>query len=521
MNAGLALLIAGWVFVLIWVPIVVLSQRKMHPKALFTLFFAELWERFSFYGMRAFLILYMTSRLFDKLSQSDADGASYGVYGAFNALLYASPLLGGMLADKLIGFRKAIITGGLFMSFGQIVLAYNAFNGDTELLFFVGLSFLAIGNGFFKPNISSFLGTFYDRNDNRKDSAFTIFYMGINIGAFLAPLTCGYLAREVHYSLGFLLAGLGMLTGVIVFYKNRAVFEGKGLPPDIPFLKSSFIAGINREWAVLIGAFLLVPVFSFLIQAEEITDYILLLVGFGILGYILFNAFKSDEKEEGQRLLVFMALFFVHMIFWALFEQAGGSINILTDRYVNKHGIETSQFQSVNALFIILLAPVFTWIWTVLGRKKLEPRTPMKFFYAMLQIALGYFIIVVGAKSILPEVNEGGLIPIVFVLGMYLFHTTGELSLSPVGLSVVTKLSPVKTVGFVMGSWFVSIAFGHKIGGYLGKLIASPPEGATKAMELQSFIDVYMNWGVYIVLGVAAILFFISPTLKKWMHGVH
>jgi POT family proton-dependent oligopeptide transporter len=471
--------------------------------------------------MRAFLILYMTSRLFDKLSQSDADGASYGVYGAFNALLYASPLLGGMLADKLIGFRKAIITGGLFMSFGQIVLAYNAFNGDTELLFFVGLSFLAIGNGFFKPNISSFLGTFYDRNDNRKDSAFTIFYMGINIGAFLAPLTCGYLAREVHYSLGFLLAGLGMLTGVLVFYKNRAVFEGKGLPPDIPFLKSSFIAGINREWAVLIGAFLLVPVFSFLIQAEEVTDYILLLVGFGILGYILFNAFKSDEKEEGQRLLVFMALFFVHMIFWALFEQAGGSINILTDRYVNKHGIETSQFQSVNALFIILLAPVFTWIWTVLGRKKLEPRTPMKFFYAMLQIALGYFIIVVGAKSILPEVNEGGLIPIVFVLGMYLFHTTGELSLSPVGLSVVTKLSPVKTVGFVMGSWFVSIAFGHKIGGYLGKLIASPPEGATKAMELQSFIDVYMNWGVYIVLGVAAILFFISPTLKKWMHGVH
>ena len=236
MNAGLALLIAGWVFVLIWVPIVVLSQRKMHPKALFTLFFAELWERFSFYGMRAFLILYMTSRLFDKLSQADSDGASYGIYGAFNALLYASPLLGGMLADKLIGFRKAIITGGLFMSFGQIVLAYNAFNGDTELLFFVGLSFLAIGNGFFKPNISSFLGTFYDRNDNRKDSAFTIFYMGINIGAFLAPLTCGYLAREVHYSLGFLLAGLGMLTGVIVFYKNRAVFEGKGLPPDIPFL---------------------------------------------------------------------------------------------------------------------------------------------------------------------------------------------------------------------------------------------------------------------------------------------
>jgi POT family proton-dependent oligopeptide transporter len=521
MNAGLALLIVGWVFVLIWVPIVVLSQRKMHPKALFTLFFAELWERFSFYGMRAFLILYMTSRLFDKLSQADSDSASYGVYGAFNALLYASPLLGGMLADRLIGFRKAIITGGLFMALGQMVLAYNAFNGDTEMLFFLGLSLLAIGNGFFKPNISSFLGTFYDRNDNRKDSAFTIFYMGINVGAFLAPLTCGYLAREVHYSLGFLLAGLGMLTGVLVFYRNRAVFEGKGLPPDIDFLKSSFFAGINREWAVLIGAFLLVPVFSFLIQAEEFTDYILLLVGLGILGYILFNAFMSEDKAEGQRLLVFMALFFVHMIFWALFEQAGGSINILTDRYVNKHGIETSQFQSVNALFIILLAPVFTWIWTALGRKNLEPRTPMKFFYAMLQIALGYFIIVIGARSILPDVNEGAMIPLIFILAMYLFHTTGELSLSPVGLSVVTKLSPVKTVGFVMGSWFVSIAFAHKIGGDLGKLIAMPQEGSDKSLELQAFINVYMNWGVLIVLAVAAALFLISPILKKWMHGVH
>ena len=496
-----------------------MEAQSGHPKGLYVLFITEMWERFSYYGMRAIFMLYMIKSLaFDAATASN-------IYGSYTGLVYLTPLIGGFVSDKYWGNRKSIFVGGLLMALGQFTMFFSASNsGNPSLalpLLYLGLGLLIFGNGFFKPNISSFLGTFYDRNDSRKDSAFTIFYMGINIGAFLAPLTCGYLAREVHYSLGFLLAGLGMLTGVLVFYKNRAVFEGKGLPPDIPFLKSSFFAGINREWAVLIGAFLLVPIFSFLIQAEEVTDYILLLVGFGILGYILFNAFKSDEKEEGQRLLVFMALFFVHMIFWALFEQAGGSINILTDRYVNKHGIETSQFQSVNALFIILLAPVFTWIWTVLGRKKLEPRTPMKFFYAMLQIALGYFIIVIGAKSILPEVNEGGLIPIVFVLGMYLFHTTGELSLSPVGLSVVTKLSPVKTVGFVMGSWFVSIAFGHKIGGYLGKLIASPPEGASKAMELQAFINVYMNWGVYIVLGVAAILFFISPTLKKWMHGVH
>jgi len=521
LNPALVILAIGWIFVLIWVPLVVLSQRKMHPKALFTLFFAELWERFSFYGMRAFLILYMTSRLFDKMSQADSDSASYGVYGAFNALLYASPLIGGMLADRLIGFRRAIITGGLFMAAGQLTLAFNAFNGDTENLFFMGLSLLAIGNGFFKPNISSFLGTFYERNDNRKDSAFTIFYMGINVGAFLAPLTCGYLAREVHYSLGFLLAGAGMLTGVAVFYRNRSVFEGKGLPPDLAFLKGNFLAGISREWALLLGTLLAIPLFSFLIRQEEVTDYILALAGGGILVFILYNAFRSEGREEAQRLLVFMALFFVHMIFWTLFEQAGGSLNILTDRYVNKHGIETSQFQSVNALFIILLAPVFTWIWSVLGRNNKEPRTPMKFFYAMLQMALGYFIIVVGARSVLSGVNDGAMIPLIFLVAMYLFHTTGELSLSPVGLSVVTKLSPARTVGFVMGAWFVSIALAHKIGGYLGKLIAQPGEGSDRASELLAFVDVYMNWGVYLVLGVAAVFLLISPVLKKWMHGVH
>lgn len=520
MSFALILLIVGWVFVLIWVPLVVLSQRKIHPKALFTLFFAELWERFSFYGMRAFLILYMTGVLFDKMAQGEADARSYGIYGAFNALLYAAPLVGGMLADRILGFRKAVIIGGIFMAAAQFLLATNATGGNDTNFFFMALGLLAVGNGFFKPNISSFLGTFYDRNDRRKDGAFTIFYMGINIGAFLAPLTCGYLAREVHWSLGFLAAGVGMLLGILVFWRNMRVYEDKGTPPDPVALKKPVFLGLNMEWLIILGALAFVPLFALLINAEGVTNYILIIVGLGCMAYLLYTSFTSEDKADGQRLLVFIALFFFHMIFWVLFEQAGGSLNILTDRYVEKHGIETSQFQSLNALYIILFAPVFTWIWARLNKSGNEPRTPIKFFFALLQMALGYFIIVWGVKSIITTADGGDMIPIIFLLLMYLFHTTGELSLSPVGLSVVTKLSPAKTVGFVMGAWFLSIAFAHKIGGYLGQLIASPVAGSSKAEELSAFASVYMNWGVYVVLGAAALLLLLSPILKKWMHGV-
>lgn len=518
MNLGLMLLIGGWVFVLLWVPLVILSQRKTHPRALFTLFFAEMWERFSFYGMRAFLILYMTNELFNKIAQGEADARAYGIYGAFNALLYAAPILGGMIADRVYGFRRAIITGGLMMASAQFLLAYNAWAGNNETLFFFALGLLAIGNGFFKPNISSFLGTFYDRNDTRKDSAFTIFYMGINIGALLAPLTCGYLAREVHWSLGFLLAGVGMLIGLVVFYRNMSKFEDKGNPPNLEYLHKPLFMGLSPNWLILLCSLVAVPVFSLLIDAEGITNYLMIIVGIGCIGYLLFTSFTAADRQEGQRLLVFIVLFFFHMLFWVLFEQAGGSLNILTDRYIEKHGIETSQFQAVNPLFIILLAPVFTWLWSRMSKKGIEPRTPIKFFFALLQIALGYYIIVLGTNG---AIASGEMIPLVFLICMYLFHTTGELSLSPVGLSVVTKLSPAKTVGFVMGCWFLSIAFAHKIGGILGQLIAAPSEDATRESALSGFANIYMTWGVWIVLGAAALLFSLSFVLKKWMHGVH
>ena len=521
MDLALGLLIFGWLFVLVWVPIVVFSQRKVHPKALFALFFTELWERFSFYGMRALLILYMTSVLFEKMQQGEADARAYGVYGAYNALLYAAPIIGGLLADRLIGFRKAITIGGLFMALGQFTLAATAGMGLGEVVFFLGLGLLTVGNGFFKPNISSFLGTFYDKNDSRKDSAVTIFYMGINIGAFLAPLTCGYLGQRIDWSLGFLVAGIGMLVGLIQFWVNMRDYEDKGNPPDPEELKKPWMVGINKEWAVIIGTIIFVPIFSLLIDAEGVTNYILLIVGLGCIGYLLITALTAEDRVEGQRMIVFIFLFFFHMIFWALFEQAGGSLNIMTERYVNLHGLEASQLQALNPLYIIILAPVFSWIWAKLGKMNREPRTPIKFFMGLLQMALGYFIIVWGIRSVIPYANAGELIPLIFLLGMYLFHTTGELSLSPVGLSVVTKLSPAKVVGFVMGAWFLSIAFAHKIAGELGKLIATPGEGADAATSLQAFADVYMTWGVYVVLGAAGVLLILTPLLKKWMHGIN
>ncbi len=522
MDLALWTLIIGWAFVLIWVPIIITAQRKVHPKALFVLFFAELWERFSFYGMRALLVLYLTKVLFEKMAAGDADATAYGVYGAYNALLYAAPVLGGMLADRAMGFRRAILMGGIFMALGQFILATSSGlldGGLRETIFFIGLAALTVGNGFFKPNISSFLGTFYDRNDPRKDGAYTIFYMGINIGAFLAPLTCGYLGEVVHWSLGFLTAGLGMVLGIIVFWINMKQYEDKGNPPA--FNQPNWnIAGLGRLPVIILGAIACVPLFSFLIQSEGITDYVLFVVGGLCLGYLIYTGITAQDKADGQRLLVFVILFFFHMIFWTLFEQAGGSINILTDRFVDRGGVAASQFQAVNPLLIMLLAPVFSWMWIRLNRAKKEPRTPMKFFYGLLLMALGYWTIVLGVKAGVAAGAAAATIPVTFLLGMYLFHTAGELFISPVGLSVVTKLSTPKVVGFVMGSWFLSIAFAHKLAGKLGQMIAN--EGTEDpVMQLNGFMDVYMTWGVYIVLGCAALLFILTPTMKKWMHGVN
>ena len=522
MDFAFWLMIIGTIFVVVWIPTVILSQKKIHPKALFTLFFAELWERFSFYGMRALLMLYMTKVLFEYMGQADADVRAYGIYGAYGALVYAMPVVGGLVADKLYGFRKAIFLGGILMALGHFVLGLEGLMFEGNLtLFFCALALIIVGNGFFKPNISSFLGKFYEQNDPRKDGAFTIFYMGVNMGAFLAPLWCGYLGESFGWHYGFGLAGIGMLVGLFVFARNKDHFDDKGLPPDEALLKKSSFLGISNELLVVVLSLLAIPLMAMMLNMNEIVAVALPLVTIGVIGYILyysFNLIKNGDKAGGQRLWVVVVLFFFHALFWALFEQAGGSLMLFADRNVSRGGIPTSMFASLNPLYIMLLAPIFSWLWLRLSKRKKEPSTPMKFFYGLFQMALGYAAIVLGAKMF---GMDDGMVPVVFLFLMYLLHTTGELSLSPVGLSMVTKLSPPKIVGFVMGAWFLSISLAHEIAGQLGKLASAPEEGASAVESMNGFVSVYLNWGVFVMGGASLLLLLFVPTLRKWMHGIH
>lgn len=530
MDITLIILIVGWIFVLAWVPIVILTNRKTHPAALFILFGAEMWERFSYYGMRALLTLYMVKVLFVELGAA-ADTKALGIYGSYTSMVYLFPVIGGLIADRIFGFRKAVMFGGILMMIGHFTLALEGmvFEGNLPI-FFASLALIIIGNGYFKPNISSFLGKFYAPDDARKDGAFTIFYMGVNIGAFLATLTCGYVGENISWHYGFGLAGIGMGLGLLVFWlMGPKVFGDKGLPPNPEDAKRPVAGPLSKNMLVILGSIIFVPICASLLNLDALMTNMLLIASAGIIGYLIYLGVTSEDKAEGQRLLVVVVLFFFHAVFWALFEQAGGSLTLFTDRNVDRMAfgaeIPASIFQSLNPLYIMLLAPVFSWIWLRLSKSGKEPSTPMKFVLGLTQLGLGFGVIVMGAKMF---AGESGMVPVIFLFFMYLLHTTGELSLSPVGLSMITKLSPPKIVGFVMGVWFLSIALANKIAGLIGQLTAvghgaAADEGVaqTAAETLQIYTSTYLNWGVYVVLGAAAILFFLVPTLRKWMNGIH
>ena len=558
MDIALWILIISWVFVLAWVPFIIYSNRKLHPKALFILFFAEMWERFSYYGMRALLILYMVSELFKDLSNGEAKIEALGIYGSYTAMVYLFPVVGGLLADKVLGYRKAILFGGTLMMAGHFALALEGmvFGGNAQL-FFLSLAFIIVGNGFFKPNISSFLGDFYGLNDSRKDGAFTIFYMGVNIGALLASVTCGYLGESAdfgwHSPVG--LAGIAILLGTLIFWIYAPKTLGKkGINPasleNFPeIIEKDAIRLLegskeDREIALkvesenfkeiknpklkknqiltYIGSILFIPICSLFLDLSDLVYWGLIIISIGILGYILYLASKEESKEAGQRLWVIVILFIFHSIFWALFEQAGGSITLFTlenvDRVVLGSEIPTSIFQLLNAFFIMTLAPLFSIMWIKLRANGKEPSTPMKFVLGLAQLAIGFGVIVLAAQFAVE-----GLVPIVFLIVMYLFHTTGELSLSPVGLSMITKLSPKRMVGFIMGVWFLSISLANKMAGKIGELTAGSDlgENATSIETLEVYSSTYLTWGVFVVGSAALVLFFLVPTLRKWMNGIH
>ncbi|HRV55485.1 MAG: peptide MFS transporter [Flavobacteriaceae bacterium] len=522
MDFVLGLLIVGWVFCLIWIPLVIKANWKTHPRALFVCFFAEMWERFSYYGMRALLTLYMVKVVFQEISSGEADVKSLAIYGSYTASIYLGPIIGGMMADKFLGFRKAIILGGVLISIGHIVLAAQGLVAETnELFFFIALSFIVVGTGYFKPNISSFLGKFYEQDDIRKDSAYNIFYMGINVGAFLSALTCGYLGEEVGWHWGFGLAGIGMIVGLIVFWINLKHFGDEGRVPDKKNDAKSILGSISLNNVIILLSFIAVPLWATLFNYDMVFKYGLTGITVAVLAYLIY---LSTKYENGSRLLVVLILFLFHAMFWALFEQAGGSLTLITDRFVDRtmgsSEIPASQFQALNAFFIIIFAPAYSWLWIKLNKLKMEPSTPLKFVYSLVLLAVGFLIIVLGAKS---AMASGQKIMVWVIILMYMFHTLGELCLSPVGLSMITKLSPPDIVGFTMGVWFLSYSVGNKMATEIGKRISTGDlqDNASMSDQISPYVDVYLQWGVYVVLGCALILLFLVPLLRKLMKGIH
>lgn len=483
-----------------------------HPRGLYILFSVEMWERFSFYGMRGILILYMTKVL------GFADDKSFGIYGAYGALVYASPVLGGFLADKLLGYRYSILLGGIIMMLGQFLLASPGLLGfKSDEIFYSGLAMLAVGNGFFKPNISSLVGQLYKTGDPMRDRGFVIFYMGINVGAFL-QLICGFLGENYGFHYGFLAAGVGMLVGLANFMFSQSVFGDKGLPPGS---SGTSLPVMNIQAITIVGAVIATPIFAFLIMNNSALGLLLPILAVIVLGYILYVGFQST-KIERERIYVALILIFSSTLFWAFFEQAGSSVSLFTDRNVDRHifgsEIPASTFQSVNPLFIVALGFVFNAIWSALNKRKMEPNTPVKFSLGILQLGLGFLVFALGEKF-----ADNGIVPLIFLIGGYLLHTTGELCLSPVGLSMVTKLAPAKIAALMMGTWFLSASFAHHLGGIIAKLTAVPHGeggGAGSAVEgLAIYSDVFFNIGIASTIA-GIILLLSSHFIKKGMHGV-
>lgn len=483
------------------------SALGKQPRQLYLLFFTEMWERFSFYGMKALLIAYMVTELkFD-------EPKSYGILGAYSALVYTVPMLGGMLADRFLGYRRAVIYGGLLMTLGHLILAL-----PQEWSFFAGMAFIICGNGFFKPNISSLVGTLYGANDPRRDSGFSLFYMGINIGAALGGLLCGYVGQRINWHYGFGLAGIFMFLGLIVFVWGQKSLGTRGLPPQLTLLKRR-IWGLTTEWWIYLGALLTIPIVIALFNRHEIMDYLMGVLGVMAIVYVLWEAFRMEPTGRNQLIAaLFMTIF--SMLFWAFYEQNSGALNLFAMRNVDMHvlGTELPALAVNNFLppgWVVLLSFFFAWLWTWLAKRKLEPTTPVKFGFAFVFIAAGFLVFYLACLR--AENGRIDLLP--FVMG-YMFIIAGELCLSPIGLSMITKLSPLRMVAVMMGIWFFASAGGEFLAGKIGKLMSVPPQVQENAVaSLPYYATILKQIAVASAISGALILL-LAPLIKKWMGAV-
>ena len=485
-----------------------------HPRVLAYLLFTETWERFSFYGMKALLVFYLTKAFLF------SDQAAYAIYGSYTALVYATPVLGGLLADRLLGFRKAVLIGGVMMALGHLAMAVQNLQ-----VFYLALALLICGNGFFKPNISSLVGRLYETDDPRRDSAFTIFYMGINLGAFLAPIACGYLGERLGWHWGFGLAGIGMLLGLLVFLRAQPLLRGLAEPPPRPGGRSAF-AGLSLHVWVYVGTVLAVVVAWQLVQHGALVGSMLIVFGAAVFLGLCVYLSRMPDPIARDRLGVALLLTLISIVFWAFFEQTGTSMSLFTDRNVDRSLfgalIPASQFQSVDGLFILLMAPAFSWLWLYLARRRLEPNTPLKFALGIIQLGLGFAALYIGAKTS----RATGVVPMFWLILCYFLHATGELCLSPIGLSMITKLAPKGVTGILMGTWFLAYSFAQYVASLIAQLTGVKANGAAIA-SLPKASDTVMVYGTvfgsigWVALGVGALLVVVSPFIARRLHGVH
>ena len=496
--AAITVVVLG-IFLAIGAKIVVQKEPEFagHPKGLYMLFFAEMWERFSYYGMRALLIFYLTKHwLF-------SDGKANLIYGAYTSLVYITPVLGGYLADRYLGQRKAVLFGGLLLAAGHSLMAVEGVGGQSDPtinVFWAALAFIIVGSGFLKANISVMVGQLYKLTDIRRDGAYTVFYMGINVGAAIGTILVGYLGETIGWGYGFGLAGIGMLAGLVVFVLGKKALNGAGEAPA-PLSKS-------REMTLYGIGLAAVAVCWALVQYQDVIQGLLVVSGVSLLGYVRYESFKL-EKEPRERMFAILFLISLNPLFWGLFEQAGGSMNLFTDRFVDRGGVPAAIFQSINPIIIMLCAPLFAGLWVWLGKRGSEPSAPAKFGLALLQMGLANLVLVWGAQAF----GVAAMTPVILVFAYYLLATTAELCLSPVGLSAMNRLAPKFLASLIMGAWFYMTAVGNFVAGKIGEATG----GHDGQMTKQGLLDVYELFG-WISIGVAVVVLLLSPIVKRWMH---
>jgi proton-dependent oligopeptide transporter, POT family len=485
----------------------VYDQVLGHPKPLWMLFMAEFWERFAFYGIRWAMVLYIVAQFHGGAGTGEKPASE--LYGAYLALVYAGAIFGGYVADKLIGFQRSILTGAVIMAIGLFMIAV-----PNEDIFKLGLATIIVGNGLFKPIISTMVGKLYSTSDERRDSGFTIFYMGINIGAMIAPVITQILAQKYFgspetpaYKVVFITAGIGMIISLFWFWMGKDQLKGVGAPEAD--------SGMGRVFGVAaIGALIGIPLFYFLLTIKAIYLQYLLMALIVIPAVMLLREGMRDGAVARDKVLAMLSIFSFNVLFWMFFEQAGSSFNFLAEKIVDRNlgGWEfpTAWFQSVNSVAIITLAPVLAWLWVWMG--KANPSIPRKFGIGLIFNGLAFLLLMYALTNLIDPATA--MIPFWVLFAVYVIQSIGELCLSPIGLSMTTKLAPAKLGGLAMGCWFLSIAIGNNLAGIFAGEV-SGEGGMTAASALSGY-----TFGFYALAGAGVLLFLIAPLIQKLMHGV-